>query len=106
MTPPSRLYYLSGPMTGLPEYNYPFFHRVAKALRGAGYSITSPAELSPPDSDWHSAMRRDIAALCTCTDLILLPEWENSQGAHLELMVAHRLGLRIHSLSSLLPSFQ
>lgn len=36
--------YLAGPMTGLPEHNFPAFHAEAARLRGLGYHVENPAE--------------------------------------------------------------
>ena len=47
-------------------------------------------------------MRADIKALCDCTHLVLLPGWENSNGAHLELHIAHRIGLKVQQLADAL----
>jgi hypothetical protein len=88
--------YLSGPMTGIPEWNFPAFNAEAARLRAAGHYVVNPAELNPDTSmSWHQCMRADIKALCDCDTLALLPGWEVSQGAHLELHIAHRLGLRV-----------
>lgn len=35
-------YYLAGPMTGLPEYNYPAFEKAVSALEEAGIPVKSP----------------------------------------------------------------
>jgi hypothetical protein len=95
--------YLSGPMTGLPELNFPAFRAAAARLRAAGYDAVNPAEINPdPAADWHQCLRKDMAALAGCDVLALLPGWPTSQGAHLELHVAHRLGLRIVMLEELL----
>lgn len=91
--------YLSGPMTGLPELNFPAFHAVAKALRDAGEDVVNPAEINPDASlSWEQCMRADIKALCDCDEIFLLPGWEKSKGAHLELHIAHRLGLKVTTL--------
>lgn len=37
--------YISGPITGMPDLNFPAFHAAAAALRAAGYTVTNPAEL-------------------------------------------------------------
>jgi len=90
-----RRVYISGPMTGLPELNHPAFQRAAALLRGLGYQAVNPAELGVGSADWHECMRRDIRALCDCDALALLPGWERSQGAHIELHLAHRLQIDI-----------
>lgn len=78
---PGRIY-LSGPMSGLPEHNYPAFNAAAARLRAQGHDVVNPAELNPDAStDWHACLRRDIAALTTCNTLALMPGWEHSQGA-------------------------
>lgn len=38
--------YVSGPMTGKPEFNYPAFNAAAKRLRDEGHFVINPAELS------------------------------------------------------------
>lgn len=91
--------YLSGPMTGLPDNNFPAFHAVAQALREAGEDVVNPAEINPDASlSWEECMRADIKALCDCDAIYLLPGWEQSKGVHLELHVAHRLGLKVLTL--------
>lgn len=96
--------YLSGPMTGVPHINFPAFHAVAARLRGKGYDVVNPAELNPDaNMPWAECMRADIKALCDCDTLALLPGWENSQGAHLEMHIAHRIGIRVLTLEKLLP---
>lgn len=93
--------YISGPMTGLPECNFPAFHAAAAELRARGYEVANPAEINAETGgDWHFYLRADIKALCDCDAIVLLPGWENSKGAHLELHVAHRLGLRVSTLAA------
>lgn len=88
--------YLSGPMTGRPNLNFPLFYVEAARLRELGYEVVNPAELNPdPSASWHACMRADLKALLDCDALVLLPGWEQSAGAHLEMHVAHRVGLEI-----------
>lgn len=88
--------YISGPMTGLPGLNFPAFHREARRLRALGFQVVNPAEINPDAAlSWQECMRADIRALCDCDTIALLPGWGKSSGAHLELHVAHRLGLQV-----------
>jgi hypothetical protein len=107
--------YLSGPMTGYTDNNFPAFHAFAAQLRDCGYDVVNPAEINSgtpepaPDSpEWREfylgCLRADIKALCDCQAIALMPGWEQSNGAHLELHVAHRLGLRVKSVGELLET--
>lgn len=88
--------YLSGPMTGLPDLNFPAFHEAARELRAKGFEVINPAEINPDAGmKWEACMRIDIKALCDCDAIALMPGWERSKGAHLELHIAHRLGLMV-----------
>lgn len=86
--------YLSGPMSGLSESNFPAFHQWAAHLREQGHEVVNPAELQYPGT-WELCLRNDLRELCTCDAIALMPGWESSRGANLELHVAHRLGLRV-----------
>jgi hypothetical protein len=91
--------YVSGPMTGMPGLNFPAFNAAAAALRGRGFEAVNPVEINPDhDAPWQQCLRQDIKALCDCDAVALLPGWQNSNGAQLELHLAHRLGLKIDTL--------
>jgi hypothetical protein len=97
---PKRVY-LSGPMSGIVDNNFPAFHRAAAQLRASGLDVVSPAEIQEAGT-WELCLRADIRELCTCDAIALMPGWENSKGANLELHVAHRLGMEVMHLQ---PSF-
>lgn len=88
--------YISGPMTGLPLLNFPAFDAEDARLTALGYDVVNPTKLNPdPTTSWHECMRRDLAELLTCDALALLDGWQQSSGAHLEMHVAHRVGIEI-----------
>lgn len=94
--------YISGPMTNLPDLNFPAFNAAAAALRAKGLVVVNPAEINVEgEKTWHACMRADIKALCDCDTICLLPGWEGSAGAHIELNLAHRFGMRIVTLDAL-----
>lgn len=84
-------------MTGIPEHNFPAFNSAAARLRGLGYDVVNPVDLNPIEaqSSWHQCLRNDLSALLTCDALALLDGWQGSAGAHLEMHVAHRVGMLI-----------
>ena len=86
--------YIAGPMTGLPDFNFPAFRDAAARLRGMGYEVINPAELVPePGTPWLECMRIDIAALIHCDAICMLPGWEKSRGACLENAIAKGLNM-------------
>ncbi len=86
--------YIAGPMTGLPELNFPAFHAEAVWLRAMGHQVVNPAEINADlGAKWEDCMRADIAQLVTCDGIHLLAGWERSRGAKLEHHIARELGL-------------
>lgn len=85
--------YISGPMTGIEDFNFPLFNAVAKFLQTLGWRVENPAEKGiVPDWDWEDYLRYDIEKLMQCEYIVLLPGWENSRGARLEVRIARELG--------------
>lgn len=89
--------YLAGPMTGIPEFNYPEFHRAARGLRDLDYEVTNPAENFGGDMtlDWNTYLRTAVAQVAACEILIVLRGWEKSKGANLEVTIARALGMPV-----------
>ena len=88
--------YIAGPMTGLPEFNYPAFNEAAKRLRDLGFDVENPAENQEPKcGTWLGYMRMAIRQLVTCDGVALLPGWRGSRGARIERWLAGMLGLKV-----------
>ena len=89
--------YLSGPMTGLPDYNRPAFNEVAKELRAQGKSVFNPADIGPKENIMPRAwyMRKDLEGLMSSDSIYVLPGWDTSEGARLEVAIAKELELPI-----------
>ena len=100
--------YLAGKMRGVPLFNFPAFTAAAEKLRGWGYEVWSPHERDIKEDGFDPVkdkprlikeyMEHDLAAICRCDAVVLLPGWETSRGASLEVHVARQIGLTIYAL--------
>lgn len=94
-------FYISGPMRAKPEFNHPMFFEVEKAL-GVYIAKTEkkkPTILNPArnfDGDTNRTvaeyMTVDLAAVLKADVIVLLPDWEISDGAEREVSVAKWTG--------------
>lgn len=91
--------YISGPMTGYDQLNYPAFEKAAQQLRSYGHEVVSPHELNPiTATEWIECMKVDIRALLDCEGIAVLDGHEKSKGATLENTIAAAMGMEIKSL--------
>lgn len=98
-------FYISGPMTGIEDFNFPAFERAAILLRGMGYEAHSPHEVIHDEPagtgslPWESYLRKDMILLLEkCDHILLLAGWHRSRGAKLEVHVANELGMPAYIL--------
>lgn len=94
--------YISGPMSGMKDYNYPAFNQLAELLRANGHKVFNPAETTiPQGSEWVRFLKHDIALMMKADIVVLLSGWERSKGACLEVHIAKELDYRIIEESEL-----
>jgi hypothetical protein len=103
--------YLSGPMSGYEQYNFPAFDYAAAKLRAEPgvedvfspadndrkYGLTGDTSQSfPKGVSVRTLLRDDTKYICTtATHIALLPGWEKSLGATAEHALAKALGLTV-----------
>lgn len=91
--------FLSGPMTGHENWNYPAFNAAAAKLRAQGHFVENPAENpAPPCGTWAGYMRLSIAQLMRCECVAVLEGWEQSRGAVIECQLAELLGIPVRAV--------
>lgn len=75
--------YLAGPMTGLEDWGRDAFHKAARTYESAGFLVLNPAALPVglPDERY---MPICMAMIDAADAIMLLPGWEESEGAKLE----------------------
>lgn len=92
--------YIAGPMTGIPEFNFPAFYAAAAKFRRKGYVVNNPAEkdeevdldkraVKNGDAalaikkgfDFREAYLWDLSKVVTGDGIYMLKGWERSAGA-------------------------
>lgn len=100
-TEPVRVY-IAGPMSGLPEFNYPSFHAAEEWLIARGYVVENPARPGQVEGwGWLDYMRRAIGQLITCDTVLMLDGWQDSPGARIEERLARELRMPIWTQRSI-----
>lgn len=89
------LIYLSGPMSGHPDYNYPAFNAAARRIRSLGHAVFNPAETfgGATDLSRRTYLEVDYAAVAKADALVYLPDADTSVGASTEIAIARSLGI-------------
>jgi hypothetical protein len=101
----TRKIYISGPMSDLPNLNWPLFNRTAVRLRSMRWEVVNPVEVNnDPSSPWLHCIAADLQAMEGCTAICMLPGWEKSFGAQIEHLAAQKLGLNIYLMEDLLQA--
>jgi hypothetical protein len=99
--------YISGPMTGIPEYNFPAFHAAASEWRAAGWEVLNPAESfgGATDRPYVEYVEADMKLIRTCQAVALLPGWDgpNARGSVWEREIALSLGLVVCNATPVVP---
>lgn len=96
----NRVVYVSGPMSAYPGLNYPAFFEAETRLKTLGYEVLNPAR-HPKQPSWADYLKLDLADVLRAEVVAVLPGWEASRGAALEVHVAHQLGTPVLPLEVL-----
>jgi hypothetical protein len=93
--------YIAGPMTGIPEYNYPAFMAATEQLEALGHVALNPAnhDISGEIKSWQYYMRHGLRLLLDADAIAVLPGWEGSRGASLEVKVAQALEMEVKPIT-------
>ena len=116
-TVPRMRLYLAGPMTGIPQFNFPAFQMWAEMLREEGFKVISPHESDDPDvqaaawasetgstsdlppakegSDLRLTAMKNVSDIAECDGIALIEGWNKSGGAVHEVATAVRFGIPV-----------
>lgn len=96
--------YLSGPITGNPNYMQQF-EQAARDLSMKGYDVIDPAALDRVVPtyllSYDTIMNLDLELLALADYLVQMPGWEDSKGCNRELGFAQARGIIVVSFQDL-----
>ena len=115
--------YLAGPMSNIPQFNFPAFDAAEADLLARGYDVVPPFDLhdpvirpqclaspdgalnSVPSTTWGYALARDVEIIADqgIEAIVVMDGWEKSKGARLEVFVGRLCGLPIYHYGSTDP---
>ena len=89
--------YIAGPMSNVPDFNYPAFHAATKQLAAVGYTPINPARSEGREgcATWLHYMRAALRDIADADGIATLPGWVESRGARLEVHLADDLGIPV-----------
>ena len=110
--PKYRRVYISGPITGILNYNIAEFKKYEEKFKNLNFEVVNPHELFTKEEvdginksledkvisfEEHHAffMRRDIKEMMDCDFIAVLNGWEKSKGANIEVYVARNLNIPV-----------
>jgi len=91
--------YIAGPMTGYEEHNYPAFAAAEMALSAKGHEVLSPHTNTVDEPTWDNFMRASIVQVVQAEGVAVLPGWELSAGAVLEVKIAQALRMPVLTMA-------
>lgn len=100
-----RRIYISGPMSGVPESNFPAFFAAEAYWASLGWQPVNPAHNfgGRVDLSRQIYMRADYVNLMDCNAIALLPGWQGSKGSLSELNMANELDMEVFDAATGLP---
>lgn len=99
MTEISKSIYIAGKMSGEPDHNYPAFIEAEKAWDAQGWKVYNPVRHSDgvgTNLPYSYYIRASVKDMLLVDAIALLPKWEQSRGAKLELHLALLFDLPIY----------
>jgi hypothetical protein len=88
--------YISGPISNVPDGNFEAFKEAEKTITKKGHTAINPHTVcSRITGSWADYMRADIKAMMDADAILMLPDWDKSRGAALEMQLAMQLNIHI-----------
>lgn len=95
---PHQTVYLSGPMTGLPDYNRGAFNLREEAFKAKGINVLNPARISEKAGTQHEYewyLKRALRLMLEADVLYVFGDVTHSRGVDVELRLARELKMPV-----------
>ena len=119
--------YLAGPMTGIPQFNYPAFDGWKAALQDYGYTVVAPHDEDSDelreaamasesgalidlkgigDMSPENLATRNVLGVLSCRGVATMPDWARSSGVRHEVETAVRFGRPVAPVQLWIAAFK
>ena len=86
--------YLAGAISGTDDY-HDRFAKYAQQLRWQGHSVYNPAAANQEGRSQRQIMSHLLPILCEQEVIAMIPNWEQSRGSCIEILLARYIGLAV-----------
>lgn len=103
--------YISGPMSGIPGFNFDEFYKAEADILAKGHVVINPARnrdrvdvlyaIEQREPMWLDYLLCSLKSMRNANALAVLPGAENSTGATIERMIAEWMGLGIFDVDDI-----
>jgi hypothetical protein len=88
--------YIAGRVTGLPyESAKAKFENAETLVRASGFNPVNPLKIVTQKADAREAMKKLVPVMLECDAILLLADWDWSEGAKIEAQLARYAGLKV-----------
>lgn len=93
----NKTVFLSGPMTGYPEYNKEAFYTMEMKFRESGFaSVKNPIHIGEKfgfDQEYNFYLKKSLSMLLEADAVYVFGDYSRSKGVKCEMEVANKVGI-------------
>lgn len=90
---PETVVYLSGPITGIENFNKELFKTIKNKVESLGFTCIDTHDICEEDWSWNKCMKKSIQYMMKADIVFFIDGWQNSKGCKIENRLVVELGI-------------